>query len=119
MQLLVGLSFGSLMLTLLWRFNRSEWAAMRVVDLPRELRARSGRRTLAEILARARDELMINPTITVYEILDDGYELRRPANPFAGVRASFDRLSHSARSMSVSLSRLGDEINIAMRGGRP
>lgn len=77
------------------------------------------RRTLAEIRARARDELAINPTITCYEILDDGYELRYPANPFAGVKASFDRLSHSARSMAVSLSRMGDEISIAMRGGRP
>jgi hypothetical protein len=118
MQLLTGIAFGSLMLTLTWRFNRSEWASMRVVDLPRELRARSGRRTLDEILMAARAELAINPTITFYEILEDGFEVGGPANPYAGLQSDFRKLTASFDRMGDSLAKFRDAFSgIALAAG--
>ena len=69
------------------------------------------RRTLAELLARARWELERNPTITVYEMVD-GQEVRRPTDPWLQFRRSvrqigqaFVRVEVSARSFSESLQR--------------
>lgn len=69
------------------------------------------RRTLAELLDRARWELERNPTITVYEMVD-GREVRRPTDPWLRFRRSvrqigqaFVRVEVSARSFSESLQR--------------
>lgn len=61
------------------------------------------RRTLDELMARATAELHTNPTIWVYEITPDGFEIRRPAYPFAGLAASLDKAMDGFR-------RVGDQI---------
>jgi hypothetical protein len=60
------------------------------------------RRTLAEIRACAREELAVNPTITVYTFIG-GVEKRRPAHPFA-------KLNAACRSMTASFNRMGDSL---------
>lgn len=69
-------------------------------------------KTLDDILKRAREELRINPTITVYTF-DNGVEQRRSANPWAEfntavasvtvnfdeMREAFGRITETARHM--------------------
>ena len=69
------------------------------------------RRTLAELLHRARWELERNPTITVYEMVD-GREVRRPTDPWLRFRRSVRQIGQAfiavevhARSFSESLQR--------------
>ena len=69
------------------------------------------RRTLAELLDRARFELERNPSITVYTMVD-GQEVRRPSDPWRKFRQqmrelgqAFLRVEVSARSFSESLQR--------------
>jgi hypothetical protein len=58
----------------------------------------------------ARQGLATNPTITVYEMLDGQEFNRRPANPWLGVRLSFDKLGEAAGRASESLSALGESL---------
>jgi hypothetical protein len=56
--------------------------------------------TITDQIERAREELATNDTITVYDF-EFGEEFnRRPANPFLGIRRSFERLSASATKMT-------------------
>lgn len=70
------------------------------------------RRTLDDIRARARVELNINPTITVYgfapchEDPTVGHEInRRPANPWAGLNAALRGVTVSFNDMAATLAR--------------
>ena len=67
------------------------------------------RRTLAELLDRARFELERNPSITVYTMVD-GQEVRRPSDPWRKFRQQMRELGQAflrgevhARSFSESL----------------
>jgi hypothetical protein len=78
-------------------------------------------RSLDEIRARAAAELATNPTITVYTIDELGRERRRPANPFAGLRAgilnaqaAFRRLGEAVVSVSASFAGFSDSLRDAL-----
>lgn len=59
-------------------------------------------RTLDDILKRAREELRINPSITVYTF-DNGVEKRRPANPWI-------KFNQALREANISFKKLRDSI---------
>ncbi|CAA0129277.1 Uncharacterised protein [Mycolicibacterium vanbaalenii] len=74
----------------------------------------SNRRSLDELLARARAELAVNETITVYEFIDGGelpgFEIRRPANPYLGFGKSFVKLSASVARMAAQMENFADSL---------
>lgn len=61
------------------------------------------RRSLGEVMARARAEFAINSTITVYEFEDGEEWLRRAANPYITLRDSFARLSEGFSKTSAAV----------------
>lgn len=64
------------------------------------------RRSMADLMARAHDELAHNPTITVYTVDADGTIRRRRANPWATVWAA-------GQAATEAFARLGDQFTSA------
>jgi len=70
------------------------------------------RRSMADILARARAELAANPTITTYIMLDD-YEWRGPGDPLAGLSRSFGSLGAKIFDLAKSYEQLSETLRQA------
>ena len=100
MQALTGLSSGLLILTLTWKFSRSQYANMRVADLYLHRRkSLNARKEIDELLAIARYELAHNPSITVYS-MHSGREIhRRYVNPLARLGLIVDEAAHLFRHL--------------------
>lgn len=73
-------------------------------------------RPLAWALNRAREELRLNPTITVYHFTD-GHEYRCAASPVPHLKASFDRLATSVAKAAEGFAAMADAFK--GMGGQP
>lgn len=68
------------------------------------------RYSIDELLARARNELRINPTITTYYFID-GDEYRQARNPWFSLAAAANRAATSITELGKSMQEMMRSLN--------